>query len=235
MKSNFKLFAVAAIIFLASAAVVTAQNRDDSYWFFAKAELAKRKTIPVGELTACMLGDNLKPSVRGKFKEEITATALNQARLLEAGKCDVALAFDDRPDGFARIKKDRAGFALYKISGSNLELIFAPETAGWIAVGRMELADQETLEKKNITGCGDGPLRDLFRPNPKIWKNWMQKYVKFEDLKTARELELENALLYGCDVWIFSPEDYKRFSKAYGAKYPLFDVAPDNPVLTRKK
>ena len=205
------------------------------YWFFAKAALAKRKIIPVSELKACMLGDTLKPSVRGKFKEEITATTLNQSRLLESGACDVALAFDDRPDGFERIKKDYKGFAIYKISGDDLVLVVEPEAVGWIAVGRMELAAQQTLEKKNIAACGEGSLRDLFRPNPRVWKDWRNTLVPFEDLKTPKDLERENVLLYGCDVWIFSPEDYKRFSKKYGTKYPLFDVTPDNPILTRKK
>ena len=214
--------------------LLTAKTKTEPYWFFANPALAKRKIIPVSELIACMLGDTIKPSVKGKFKEEITATALNQARLLDAGKCDVAVAFDDRPDGLERIKKDRAGFAIYKISGTNLELIYEPQ-GGYIAVGKMELASQNTLEKKDLSACGEGSLRDVFRPNPRIWKSWMQKYVRFENLKSARELEQENALLYGCDIWIFTSGDYEKFSKKYGKKYPLFEVTPENPVLTRRK
>lgn len=213
----------------------TAQAKSEPYWFFAKPALAKRKIIPVGELKACMLGDVGKPSVSGKFKEEITSTPGNQARLLDSGMCDVALAFDTRPDGFERVKKDHAGFAIYKISGTSLELAAEPGAGGWIAVGRMALASESSLNKQDITGCGDAPLRDVFRPKTKIWKNWMQKYVKFEDLKTPQQLEQENVLLYGCDVWIFTPEDYERFAKKYGAKYPLFDVSPDEAVLTKRK
>jgi hypothetical protein len=234
MKKYFSAALVIVTLSWASTALAQ-EDKDFGYFFFAKSQLAKRKIIPVSELTACMLGDTLKPSVSGKFKSEVSATALNQARLIESGACDVGLFYDHRPDRLDRVKKSHPGFAIYKISGSNLELVIEPSADGWIAVGRVELASQSTLEKKELTGCGDGPLRDLFRPNPKIWKEWRQAYVKFEDLKTAKQLELENVLLYGCDVWIFSPEDYQRFSKKYGTKYPLFDVSPDSPTLTRKK
>lgn len=230
------IFTLAALILGLGAGAASGQtgNNGGPYWFYAKAAMAKRKVIPVSELKACMMGDTLKPPIKGSFKETVTATANNRSRLLESGTCDVALAFNDMPDGFERIKKDLPGFAIYKINGSNLELVVEPMVGGWIAVGRMELAAQQTLEKKNISACGDGPLRELFRPNPKVWKNWTQAYVKFEDLKTAKDLERENVLLYGCDVWIFSLEDHKRFSAKYGTKYPLFNVTPDDVVLTRK-
>lgn len=233
---NIKMKNLFALIFISSLMVISVQAQDTGpYWFFAKAALAKRKTIPASELTACTLGDTHNLSIRGKFKAEIRATSMNESRLLESGACDVALAFDDRPDGFERIKKDYRGFAIYKVSGDNLVLAAEPEAVGWIAVGRMELAAQQTLEKRNIAACGEGSLRDLFRPSPRTWKNWSNILVPFEDLKTQKDLERENALLYGCDVWIFSPENYKRFSSKYGTKYPLFDVTPDNPALTRKK
>lgn len=232
MKRLLFLFSIFAV--LISAVAVSAQTKSEPYWFFAKPELAKRKTIPVGELTACMLGDTLNPSVKGKFKKQITATALNRARLLESGDCDVALAFDDRPDGLERITRDQTGFAIYKISGDNLVLIVEPVTE-WIAVGRMELASQQTLEKKRIAGCGDPSLNDIFRPNPRIWKDWTQKYVKFEDVKTQSQKDQLNGLMWDCDIWIFTPADYKRFSKVYGANYPLFSVTPESDTLTRKK
>jgi len=209
-------------------------NNGGPYWFYSKPALAKRKTIPVSELTACMRGDTLNPSVKGLFKKQVTATANNAARLLDSGACDVALAFDDRPDGFDRIKADHSGFAIYRISGDNLVLVVEPVTV-WIAVGRMEMASQQTLEKSKTTGCGDGAVRDAFSPNPRIWKDFRLTQVKFANVKTASQKEQLYALLYGCDVWIFSPDGYKEFSAVYGTKYPLFDASPDKTSLTRKK
>jgi len=229
---------IAGIFVLAlgiSALAQSGTDRDFAYFFYGKAELADRKVIPVSELRACMLGDNLRPSVRGKFKSEVTATALNQTRRMEAGECDVALVFDDRPDGLERVKRDHPGFALYRIAGDDLELVSAPAADGWIAVGRMALAAQTKLEKSQLTGCGDGPLRELFRPNPRVWMDWRPAQVKFEELNTAKQLDTANVLLFGCDVWILSPADYARFSKKYGTKYPLFNVSADDPVLTRKQ
>lgn len=227
------ILALLALLITAEALTAAAQA-PEPYYFFAKPALAARKVIPVSELTACMTGDTMKPSVRGKFKNEVSASALNQARLLESGACDVAIAYDDGPDAPARVKKAQTGFAIYKIAGSNLELVVEPE-AGFVAVGKMELASQQTLQKKDIAACGDGPLRDAFRPKPRIWKDWSNRSAKFEELKTAKDRELANALLYGCDVWILTSADYKRFAKAYGESYPRFSVAPDRDELTRMK
>jgi hypothetical protein len=210
-----------------------AQADDGQYLFYAKPALAKRKIIPANELKLCALGDTFNPPIKKQFKNIVSVGAGSRAQMLETGDCDVVMLYGQPLE---RVKNDYRGFAIYKISGDSLELAAEPEAGGWIAVGRMELAAQQTLEKKNISACGDGTLRDMFRPNPRIWKNWSNNgLAASEYLKTPKDLERENALLYGCDVWIFSPEDYKRFSSKYGTKYPLFDVSPDNPILTRKK
>lgn len=232
MKRIFYLFSIFAIFIAASAAEVSAQSDDDQYLFYARAELAKRKIIPASELSLCALGDTFNPPIKKQFKNIVSVGAGSRARMLETGDCDVAMLY---AQPLEKVKKLYRGFAIYKISGNNLELAAEPETGGWIAVGRMELASRQTLEKANLSGCGYQNMRELFRSNKRTWKGWMDKYADFESLKTPKELERDNALLYGCDVWIFTPEDYKRFSKAYGTKYPLFDVSPDNDTLTRKK
>lgn len=219
-----------------------------TYFFYAKSQMATRKTFPVAELTLCLDSENLFHPIIKKFKEKLGG---NQDRQLEKGACDVAAihvteadALPGRYDTEAQAKKTMQGrypgFAIYRIAGEDqIELFTMPDAGGFIAIAKPEFASRQTMEKSELRGCGDGPLRAAFRPNPRVWQSWSQQSINAEYLSTQKnnkkQLDLANPLLYDCDVFVVTPEDYKKFTIFYGTAYPLFDISPENPTLTRRK
>lgn len=209
------------------------------FWFFAKASMASRKRIPVSELKVCVLGDSTRPPNTDQFKDHIISTTMNQARLLNSGGCDVASVHYNEENSLEKLKKERVGFAIYKTSGTDLELVFAPESSfggAWVAVARKGLNGGPTLSKKAMNGCGHPDLRGLFRPTPRNWLGWSQGYVKFEGLKNQHATDSQNLLdNKGCDLWVMSSDDHPKFVKLYGAGYEVYSVDPEKDELVLRK
>lgn len=219
-----------------------------TYFFYAKPKTATRKSIPVAELTLCHDSGFILHPIIEKFKERLGG---NQDRQLEKDACDVAAihvseadALPGRYDTEAQAKKTLQGrfpgFAIYRVAGEEqIELFTMPDAGGFIAIANPQFASRQTLEKSELRGCGDGPLRAAFRPNPRVWQSWSQNSINAEYLSTQKnnkkQLDLANPLNYGCDVFVVTPEDYKKFTSFYGTSYPLFDISPESPTLTRHK
>lgn len=203
-----------------------------SYWFFAPKALAERKVIPMSELSACLLGEDTPPGIRDKFKRVIDGGVGTQPGLVYRKMCDVGLILNLLPEHDKSLPQDYPGYAIYKISGDNLELHLYPADVKYVGVANMKYASAQTLLKKDIAACGTPALERLFAPVRTIWKEgWSMWQAPIKNLKAE-----DNPIQHDAyDLWIMSVDDYKVYVQRVGAKHPLFDVLPDNNELTRRK
>lgn len=218
---------------VAGVGVRTASAQQYRSWFYyAPKALAARKTIPAAELAACLLGADDSPPNRKLFAKTIDAGIDTQPGLIRRKMCDVALILNLSPEAEKEMRLEFPGYAIYRISGDQLELYLMPEEIAYVAVGSKRLAAAETLLKKDLKACGTPGLRRLFAPTRSIWKEgWADWQAPVRDLKKE-----DNPLEYpATDIWIMTPEDYRLYVKRVGAGYPTFDVSPDRDELTRRK
>jgi hypothetical protein len=203
------------------------------HFFFTTAAKATSDVLRAKDLVACIFGDNANPSNKNAFKKVVPTVGGQKGRVIDAGTCDVVVLVVKDAEGERNLKRDNEGFAVYKIVGDDLELLFAPEAGGHIAVGTMELANSATLQKADLRACGPSELRNSYRPRPDTWKNWGNEFM--DESRMATMAPEANPLGRRCDVWIMTPELHKAFVKRFGNKHPVFDVSPANPELTRRK
>lgn len=203
------------------------------HFFFTTAAKGKEKVLKAKDLVACIFGDNANPSNKNAFKKVVPTVGGQKGRVIDTGTCDVVVLVIKDAEAEKNLKRDNEGFAVYKIVGDDLELLFAPEAGQHIAVGTMELAKSDTLNKTDLRACGPSELRNSYRPNPDTWKNWGNQYM--DDAQMANLTKDTSPLGRRCDVWIMTPELYKSFVKKFGSNYPVFNVSPSNPELTRKR
>jgi len=203
-----------------------------SWWFFAPKTLAERKVIPMEELSACLLGEDSPPKVRDIFKKVVDGGPLTQPGLLYRKMCDVALIYNLLPEEDRNLANDYPGYAIYKISGRNLELYLYPKEIKYIAVANMKFASAQTLLKKDLGACGTPALQRLFAPVNRIWReSWSTWQAPIKDLKAE-----DNPIQHDAyNIWIMSEDDYKVYVKRVGAKHPTFDISPERDELTRRK
>lgn len=203
-----------------------------SWWFFAPKEMAERKVIPMAELSACLLGEDSPPDVRNIFKKTIDGGVSTQPGLVHRRMCDVGLILNLLPEEDKNLATDYPGYAIYRISGRNLELYLFPADKKYIAVAHTKFAAAQTLSKSDLAACGTQALQRLFAPVNRIWReSWSSWQAPIKDLKAEN-----NPIAYeGTDVWIMGEEDYKIYVKRVGSKNPTFDVSPDKNELTRRK
>jgi len=226
----FIILLTVLILFIGSLNVFGQQYK--SWWFFAPKELAERKVIPMSELSACLLGEDSPRGVRDLFKRAIDGGVNTQPGLLKRKMCDVALIYNLLPEEDKNLAQDYPGYAIYKISGSNLELYIFPADIKYVAVANMKFTAHQTLLKKDLKPCGTPALQRLFAPINSIWKeSWSTWQAPIKDLKAEN-----NPIQYDAyDIWIMSVDDYKIYVKQVGAKHPVFDVFADKGELTRRK
>lgn len=203
-----------------------------SWWFFAPKAMAERKVIPMAELSACLLGEDSPSKIREKFKRVVDGGPQTQPGLVYRKMCDVGLIYNILPEEDKNLAKDYPGYAIYRISGNNLELYLYPAETNYIAVAHMKFANAPSLLKKDLAACGTPALQMLFAPVNSIWReSWSTWQAPIKDLKAEN-----NPIAYeGRDIWIMSEEDYKIYVKRVGSKHPAFDISPDKNELTRRK
>jgi hypothetical protein len=203
-----------------------------SYWFFASKALAERKIIPMSELSACLLGEDTPRNLREKFMKAIDGGPQTQPGLVYRKRCDVGLIYNILPEEDKNLANDYPGYAIYKISGDNLELFIYPADIKYVGVANMKYASAETLSKKDLIACGTPAMQTLFSPVRTIWKEgWSMWQAPIKDLKAEDNPVNHDAY----DIWIMSVDDYKIYIKRVGAKHPVFDVSPDKDELTRRR
>ncbi|MBK6587181.1 MAG: hypothetical protein IPG22_02515 [Acidobacteria bacterium] len=202
------------------------------WWFFAPKAMAERKVIPMAEISACLLGEDSPPGVRDIFKKTIDGGVSTQPGLVYRKMCDVGLILNLSPEEDRNLAADYPGYAIYKISGSNLELYLNPADIKYIAVAHMKFTSAQTLNKNDLAACGTTALQRLFAPSNRIWReSWSSWQAPIKDLKAE-----DNPIAYeGRDIWIMGEEDYKIYVKRVGSKHPTFDISPDKNELTRRK
>ncbi len=203
------------------------------HFFFTTAAKGKEKTLRAKDLVACIFGDSANPSNKNAFKKVVPTVGGQKGRVIDAGTCDVVVLVVRNAEAEKNLKRDNAGFAVYKIVGDDLELLFAPEAGQHIAVGTMELAKSDTILKSELRACGLAELRNSYRPRPDTWKNWGNEFM--DESRMATLAPEANPLGRRCDVWIMTPELHKAFVKKFGNKHPVFDVSPAEPELVRRK
>ncbi|HQX56316.1 MAG TPA: hypothetical protein PLP07_10335 [Pyrinomonadaceae bacterium] len=203
-----------------------------SWWFFAPREMAERKMIPMSELSACLLGEDSPPGIRGKFKRIVDGGVQTQPGLIRRKLCDVGLILNLLPEEDKNLANDYPGYAIYKIAGNNLELHIFPADIKYVAVANLKFAASQTLLKKDLKACGTTALQRLFAPTNSIWKeNWSTWQAPIKDLKAEN-----NPINFDAyDIWIMSVDDHKVFVKRVGIKHPVFDILPDRDELIRRK
>ncbi len=213
----------------------TAKNQDayPKHFFFTTPAKATDKILKAKDLTACIFGDGANPSNKNAFKKVVPTVGGAKGRVIDAGTCDVVVLVIKTPEQEKNLEKDNAGFAVYKIVGDDLELLFKPQAGDYIAVGTMDLASSDVLKKADLRACGHSELRSAFRPNPNTWGNWLNELITADNIGTRTRESL--ALGRSCAIWVMTPELYKAFVKKFGDKYPTFNVSPENPELTRRK
>ncbi|QQS32446.1 MAG: hypothetical protein IPM50_12395 [Acidobacteriota bacterium] len=219
-----------------AAATVTANTGGDEYpkhFFFTTEAKATDKVLKAKDLVACIFGDNANPSNKNAFKKVVPTVGGQKGRVIDVGTCDVVVLVVRNAEVEKNLQRDNAGFAVYKIVGDDLELLFKPEAGQHVAVGTMELASSETISKIDLRGCGPSELRNSYRPNPSTWKNWANHFI--DEARMATLTPEASPLGRSCDVWIMTPEIHRAFVKRFGAKHPVFDVSPSDPVLRRRK
>jgi hypothetical protein len=231
MKKRFITIIILTFIFLTGDLDVCGQQFK-SWWFFAPKELAERKVIPMSELSACLLGEDSPPKIRDLFKKVVDGGLQSQPGLLKRKMCDVALILNLLPEEDKNLAQNYPGYAIYKISGQNLELHIYPADIKYVAVANMKFASDQTLLKKDLKACGTPALQRLFAPVNSIWKEgWSTWQAPIKDLKAE-----DNPIQYDAyDIWIMSVDDYTVYVKRVGAKNPVFDVSPNKDELTRRK
>lgn len=203
------------------------------HFFFTTAAKATGKVLKAKDLVACISGDNANPSNAGAFKKVVPTVGGQKGRVIDAGTCDVVVLVIKDAEGEKNLERDNAGFAVYKIVGDDLELMFKPEAGQHVAVGKMDLASSQELKKIDVRACGHPELRNAFRPNPDTWKTWVNEYADGERIP---RMTVDNyPLKYSCDVWVMTMPIYDAFVKKFGNKHPVFDVNTTDPVLRRKK
>lgn len=227
---RWNLIPLSIILLWGTLTVVGQQFR--SYWFFAPKALAERKVIPMSELSACLLGEDSPPGIRDKFKRAIDGGLGTQPGLVYRKMCDVGLILNLLPEHDKSLPNDYPGYAIYRISGENLELHLYPEDIKYVGVANMKFASAQTLLKKDIVACGTPALERLFAPVRNIWKEgWSTWQAPIKDLK-AENNPIQNDAY---ELWIMSVADYKVYVQRVGAKHPVFDVFPDKNEMTRRK
>lgn len=203
------------------------------HFFFTTAAKATGKVLKAKDLVACISGDNANPSNAGAFKKVMPTVGGQKGRVIDAGTCDVVVLVIKDAEGEKNLERDNAGFAVYRIVGDDLELMFKPESGQHVAVGKMDLASSQELKKIDVRACGHPELRNSFRPNPDTWKTWVNEYADGERIP---RMTVDNyPLKYSCDVWVMTMPIYDAFVKKFGNKHPVFDVNTTDPVLRRKK
>ncbi len=248
MKKLFSLLAIITILGFAGVSNISAQldqiknkakettepkSEYPQHFFFTTPQKATDKILRAKDLTACIFGDGANPSNKNAFKKVVPTVGGAKGRVIDAGTCDVVVLVIKTAEQEKNLERDNAGFAVYKIVGDDLELLFKPQTDDYVAVGTMDFASSDVLKKTDVRACGHSELRSAFRPNPNVWKNWLNELITTDNIGTrSRE-----ALAFGrsCDIWVMKPDLYEAFVKKYGNKYPTFDVSPENPELTRRK
>lgn len=203
------------------------------HFFFTTAAKATGTTLRARDLVACISGDNASPSNARAFKRVVPTVGGQKGRVIDAGTCDVVVLVIKDADGEKNLERDNAGFAVYRIVGDDLELLFKPMSGDLVAVGKMDLASSQELNKLDIRACGHPELRNSYRPNPNTWKTWSNEYADGERIS---RMTVDNyPLKYSCDVWIMSKPIYESFVKRFGNKHPVFDINTTDPVLRRRK
>lgn len=203
------------------------------HFFFTTAAKATGKVLKAKDLVACISGDNANPSNAAAFKKVVPTVGGQKGRVIDAGTCDVVVLVIKDAEGEKNLERDNAGFAVYKIVGDDLELMFKPESGQHVAVGKMDLASSQELKKIDVRACGHPELRNSFRPNPDTWKTWVNEYADGERIP---RMTVDNyPLKYSCDVWVMTMPIFDAFVKKFGNRHPLFDVNTTDPVLRRKK
>lgn len=224
-----QLVLMLAFVFGASSNVFSQQYR--SWWFFGPKALAERKVIPMSELSACLLGEDSPPAVRDIFKRVVDGGHSTQPGLVYRKTCDVGLILNLLREEDRTLSEDYPGYAIYKISGSNLELAIYPADIKYVAVANMKFASSQTLRKKDLKACGTSARQRLFAPVNSIWKEgWSTWNAPIADLKAENNPIQHDAY----DIWIMSVDDYKTYVKRVGAKHPVFDITADGDELTRR-
>jgi hypothetical protein len=203
------------------------------HFFFTTEAKATSDVLKARDLVACIFGDNANPSNKNAFKKVMPTVGGQKGRVIDAGTCDVVVLVIKDAEGEKNLKRDNEGFAVYKIVGDDLELLFRPEAGGHIAVGTTELAGLNSLNKADIRACGPSELRNSYRPNPNTWKNWSNHYM--DEGRMATLTPEASPLGRSCDVWIMTPDLFKAFVKRFGNKHPVFDVSPARNELTKRK
>jgi hypothetical protein len=223
---------ILAILILMFAASESFGQQYKSWWFFAPKEMAERKVIPMAELSACLLGEDSPPNIRDKFKRVVDGGVGTQPGLVYRKMCDVGLILNLLPEEDKNLANNYPGYAIYKISGNNLELHIYPADVKYVGVANMKYASAETLLKKDLKACGTPALARLFAPVRTIWKEgWSTWQAPIKDLKAEN-----NPVQYDAyDIWIMSVDDYQVYVKRVGAKHPVFDVSPEKDELTRRR
>lgn len=222
----------------ANTAAASSKPTDDPegyprHFFFTTAAKATGKILKAKDLVACIFGDNANPSNKQAFKKVVPTVGGQKGRVIDAGTCDVVVLVIKDAEAEKNLKRDNAGFAVYKIVGGDLELLFAPGTDQYIAVGTMDLARSDSLMKIDLRACGPSELRNSYRPNPDTWKNWANHFM--DEDRMSRLTPEASPLGRSCDIWIMTPELHKAFVKKFGNKHPVFDVSPAEPELRRRK
>lgn len=208
-------------------------NTYPKHFFFTTAAKATSDVLRAKDLVACIFGDNANPSNKDAFKKVVPTVGGQKGRVIDAGTCDVVVLVIKDEEAEKNLRRDNDGFAVYRIVGDDLELMFKPEAGGHIAVGTMELAGSSSLNKADIRACGPSELRNSYRPNPNTWKNWSNYFMDEE--RMARLTPEASPLGRSCDVWIMTPDLHRAFVKRFGNKHPVFDVSPARNELTRRK
>lgn len=217
----------------ASTSESTGGGEYPKHFFFTTEAKATSKVLKAQDLVACIFGDNANPSNKNAFKKVVPTVGGQKGRVIDAGTCDVVVLVVRNAEVEKNLQRDNAGFAVYKIVGDDLELLFKPEAGQHVAVGTIDLAGSETLSKIDLRGCGPSELRNSYRPNPNTWKNWANHFIDAD--RMSRLTPEASPLGRSCDVWIMTPEIHMAFVKRFGNKYPIFDVSPSDPVLRQRK
>ncbi|MBX3293454.1 MAG: hypothetical protein KF881_11255 [Acidobacteria bacterium] len=228
---RYRSLIIVLLVLLFSGAAVNGQQYK-SWWFFGSKALAERKVIPMSELSACLLGEDSPRNIRDKFKRVVDGGVSRQPGLLYRKMCDVALILNLLPEQDKALPQDYPGYAIFKISGDNLELYHYPVDVKYVGVANRKFASAETLLKKDLKACGTPALQRLFAPVNSIWKEgWSTWQAPIADLKAEN-----NPIAYDArDIWIMSVEDYKVYVKRVGAKHPVFDVSPESDEIKRQR
>lgn len=208
-------------------------NTYPKHFFFTTAAKATSDVLRAKDLVACIFGDNANPSNKDAFKKVVPTIGGQKGRVIDTGTCDVVVLVIKDAEAEKNLRRDNDGFAVYRIVGDDLELMFKPEAGQYVAVGKLELANTDSLNKLETVACGHPELRNSFRPNPNTWKNWANDY---NDAERMPNLTTDTyPLRYRCDVWVMNIPNYEAFVKKFGNKHPVFDVSTSDPVLRRRK